>query len=132
MNKEIRSALLCYVDLFVRAAELDRDMVDGFLDGYYALRNLAESEDAPTATEATKEPRQKGPQDPASFRGPAAGKYKREVRDRIEELREKGVSIQTIALSAGVGVGAITDILQAAKVDYEIYCRVGRALINFN
>lgn len=66
-------------------------------------------------------------------RGAAAAKFKRTVRDRIEELRRENVSLQSLAdASRGVTLNQILDILQGAKVDYSVYVVLAEALAKFS
>lgn len=46
---EVQKALTVYVDMFARAAEVDREQLQDFLDGYWLLRRLSEYEDAAPA-----------------------------------------------------------------------------------
>ena len=75
------------------------------------------------------EPVKKKPPD----RGTGAAKFKRTVRDRIEELRRENVSLQSLAdASRGVTLNQILDILQGAKVDYSVYVVLAEALAKFS
>ena len=60
---------------------------------------------------------------PVPTRGTAAAKFKRDVRDRIEALRKHGVSLQSIidATGGAVSMSEILDVLQAARVEYQVY-----------
>lgn len=155
---EVQKALSVYVDMFARAADLDREQLQDFLDGYWLLRRLSEDDDAaPTlsldfrpvsapedlirairdepkspaeelieqaagkATTEGKEPAKKIPD-----RGSAAAKFKRLVRDRIEELRRENVTLQSIAdtCRGTVNPNSILDILEGRKVAYSIYVAV--------
>lgn len=60
---------------------------------------------------------------PVPTRGTAAAKFKRDVRDRIKALRKTGVSLQSIidATGGAVSMSEILDVLQAAKVEYQVY-----------
>lgn len=159
---EVQKALTVYVDMFARAAEVDREQLQDFLDGYWLLRRLSEYEDAaPTASleirpvsppeELIRAVRDE-PKNPAEElieqvttegmepvkkkipdRGTAAAKFKRTVRDRIEELRRENVSLQSLAdASRGVTLNQILDILQGAKVDYSVYVVLAEALAKFS
>ncbi|MBR6353963.1 MAG: hypothetical protein IKS25_07525 [Oscillospiraceae bacterium] len=163
---EVQKALTVYVDMFARAAEVDREQLQDFLDGYWLLRRLSEYEDAAPApsleirpvsppeeliravrdepknpveelieqaaekkTTEGMEPVKKKPPD----RGTGAAKFKRTVRDRIEELRRENVSLQSLAdASRGVTLNQILDILQGAKVDYSVYVVLAEALAKFS
>ena len=152
---EIQKALTVYVDMFARAAEVDREQLQDFLDGYWLLRRLSEYDD--TAPEISAPPgmspadvaktvekaggKQKAAaledfepvKKPIPTRGAAAAKFKRTVRDRIEELRRENVSLQSLAdASRGVTLNQILDILQGAKVDYSVYVVLAEALAKFS
>lgn len=60
---------------------------------------------------------------PVPTRGTAAAKFKRDVRDRIEALRKQGVSLQSIidATGGAVSMSEILDVLQAARIEYQVY-----------
>lgn len=152
---EVQKALTVYVDMFARAAEVDREQLQDFLDGYWLLRRLSECEDAAPEISA---PPGMSPADvaktvekaggdrkaaeledfepvkkPIPDRGTAAAKFKRTVRDRIEELRRENVSLQSLAdASRGVTLNQILDILQGEKVDYSVYVVLAEALAKFS
>lgn len=153
---EVQKALTVYVDMFARAAEVDREQLQDFLDGYWLLRRLSE-EDEDAAPEISAPPgmspadvaktvekaggKQKAAaledfepvKKPSPDRGTAAAKFKRTVRDRIEELRRENVSLQSLAdASRGVTLNQILDILQGAKVDYSVYVVLAEALAKFS
>lgn len=44
---EVQKALTVYEDMFARAAEVDREQLQDFLDGYWLLRRLSEEDDEP-------------------------------------------------------------------------------------
>ena len=152
---EVQKALTVYVDMFARAAEVDREQLQDFLDGYWLLRRLSEYEDAApeisappgmspadvakTVEKAGERQRAAALEDfepvkkPIPDRGTAAAKFKRTVRDRIEELRRENVSLQSLAdASRGVTLSQILDILQGAKVDYSVYVVLAEALAKFS
>lgn len=152
---EVQKALTVYVDMFARAAEVDREQLQDFLDGYWLLRRLSEYEDAapeisappgmsPADVAKTVEKaggKQKAAaledfepvKKPIPTRGTAAAKFKRTVRDRIEELRRENVSLQSLAdASRGVTLNQILDILQGEKVDYSVYVVLAEALAKFS
>lgn len=152
---EVQKALTVYVDMFARAAEVDREQLQDFLDGYWLLRRLSEYEDAapeisappgmsPADVAKTVEKaggKQKAAaledfepvKKPIPDRGTAAAKFKRTVRDRIEELRRENVSLQSLAdASRGVTLNQILDILQGEKVDYSVYVVLAEALAKFS
>lgn len=152
---EVQKALTVYVDMFARAAEVDREQLQDFLDGYWLLRRLSEYEDAApeisappgmspadvakTVEKAGERQRSAALEDfepvkkPIPDRGAAAAKFKRTVRDRIEELRRENVSLQSLAdASRGVTLNQILDILQGAKVDYSVYVVLAEALAKFS
>lgn len=162
---EVQKALTVYVDMFARAAEVDREQLQDFLDGYWLLRRLSEEDDEPRlyldfhpvsppeeliravrdepkshaeelieqaaeekTTEGMEPVKKKIPD-----RGAAAAKFKRKVRDRIEELRRENVSLQSLAdASRGVTLNQILDILQGAKVNYSVYVVLAEALAKFS
>lgn len=152
---EVQKALTVYVDMFARAAEVDLEQLQDFLDGYWLLRRLSEYEDAAPEISA---PPSMSPADvaktvekaggkqkaaaledfepvkkPIPDRGTAAAKFKRTVRDRIEELRRENVSLQSLAdASRGVTLNQILDILQGEKVDYSVYVVLAEALAKFS
>ncbi len=158
---EVQKALTVYVDMFARAAEVDREQLQDFLDGYWLLRRLSEEDDEPRLyldfrpvsppEELIKAVRDE-PKSPAEElieqvttegmepvkkkipdRGTAAAKFKRTVRDRIEELRRENVSLQSLAdASRGVTLNQILDILQGEKVDYSVYVVLAEALAKFS
>ena len=162
---EVQKALTVYVDMFARAAEVDREQLQDFLDGYWLLRRLSEEDDEPRLyldfrpvsppEELIKAVRDE-PKNPAEElieqtaekkttegmepvkkkipdRGTAAAKFKRTVRDRIEELRRENVSLQSLAdASRGVTLNQILDILQGAKVDYSVYVVLAEGLAKFS
>ena len=158
---EVQKALTVYVDMFARAAEVDRELLQDFLDGYWLLRRLSEEDDEPrlyldfrpvSAPEELIKAVRDEPKSPAEElieqvttegmepvkkkipdRGTAAAKFKRTVRDRIEELRRENVSLQSLAdASRGVTLNQILDILQGAKVDYSVYVALAEALAKFS
>lgn len=152
---EVQKALTVYVDMFARAAEVDLEQLQDFLDGYWLLRRLSEYEDAApeisappgmspadvakTVEKADERQRAAAPEDfepvkkPIPDRGTAAAKFKRTVRDRIEELRRENVSLQSLAdASRGVTLNQILDILQGSKVDYSVYVVLAEALAKFS
>lgn len=152
---EVQKALTVYVDMFARAAEVDLEQLQDFLDGYWLLRRLSEYEDAapeisappgmsPADVAKTVEKaggKQKAAaledfepvKKPIPDRGTAAVKFKRTVRDRIEELRRENVSLQSLAdASRGVTLNQILDILQGEKVDYSVYVVLAEALAKFS
>lgn len=158
---EVQKALTVYVDMFARAAEVDRAQLQDFLDGYWLLRRLSEEDDEPrlyldvrpvSAPEELIKAVRDEPKSPAEElieqvttegmepvkkkipdRGTAAAKFKRAVRDRIEELRRENVSLQSLAdASRGVTLNQILDILQGAKVDYRVYVVLAEALAKFS
>ena len=158
---EVQKALSVYVDMFARAAEVDREQLQDFLDGYWLLRRLSEEDDEPRlyldfrpvsppeeliravrdepkspAEELIEQVTTEGMEPvkkPIPTRGTAAAKFKRTVRDRIEELRRENVSLQSLAdASRGVTLNQILDILQGAKVDYSVYVVLAEALAKFS
>lgn len=158
---EVQKALSVYVDMFARAAEVDREQLQDFLDGYWLLRRLSEEDDEPRlyldfrpvsppeeliravrdepkspAEELIEQVTTEGMEPvkkPIPTRGTAAAKFKRTVRDRIEELRRQNVSLQSLAdASRGVTLNQILDILQGAKVDYSVYVVLAEALAKFS
>lgn len=162
---EVQKALAVYVDMFAQAAEVDREQLQDFLDGYWLLRRLSEEDDEPrlyldfrpvSAPEELIKAVRDEPKSPAEElieqaaekkttegmepvkkkipdRGTAAAKFKRTVRDRIEELRRENVSLQSLAdASRGVTLNQILDILQGAKVDYSVYVVLAEALAKFS
>lgn len=162
---EVQKALTVYVDMFARAAEVDREQLQDFLDGYWLLRRLSEEDDEPrlyldfrpvSPPEELIRAVRDEPKNPAEElieqaaekkttegmepvkkkipdRGAAAAKFKRTVRDRIEELRRENVSLQSLAdASRGVTLNQILDILQGAKVDYSVYVVLAEALAKFS
>lgn len=143
-NPEVQRALGVYVAMFAKLAEVDREDLQAFLDGYWLLRRLSEYDDgvpeisAPpgmTAADLAEQVAEAGSKTAASAladmepvskpipsRGTAAAKFKREVRERIEVLRGGGVSLQSMAdASRGVTINNIFSILEGEKVDYSLY-----------
>lgn len=155
---EVQKALTVYVDMFARAAEVDREQLQDFLDGYWLLRRLSEYEDAAPAPSLEIRPVsppeeliravRDEPKNPAEElieqaaeksklvppdRGDAVvRKFKQAVRERLEELRPS-VPLQRIVDATGgaVSLNEILNVLQASKVDYSVYKELAEALKNF-
>jgi len=131
-------ALKSYTDLFSRALEADFDLVANYLEGYYQLRRILE-EPGPVEL-PIQAPTGAKPQDfvpvppPVPSRGTAAAKFKRDVRDRLEAVRSKDISLQSIIDASGgaVSMSEILDVLQCAKVDYSVYKELDAALKHFS
>lgn len=137
-RKDAASVVLkSYTDLLCRALEVDKDLISGFLEGYYQLRRILE-EPAPVELPIQAPPGAK-PQDfvpvppPTPSRGTAAAKFKREVRERLEALRKKNVSLRRIVDASGgaVSESEVLDVLQCAKVDYSVYKELDAAMKHF-
>lgn len=138
-RKDAASVVLkSYTDLLCRALEADKDLVADFLEGYYQLRRILE-EPAPVEL-PIQAPTGAKPQDfvpvppPVPSRGTAAAKFKRDVRDRLEAVRSKDISLQSIIDASGgaVSMSEILDVLQCAKVDYSVYKELDAALKHFS
>ncbi len=155
---EVRKALTVYVDMFARAAEVDREQLQDFLDGYWLLRRLSEYEDAAPAPSPDIRPvsapeelikavrdEPKSPAEdlieqaaeksklvPPDRGGAVVRKFKQAVRERLEELRPS-VPLQRIVDATGgaVSLNEILNVLQASKVDYSVYKELAEALKNF-
>lgn len=140
MNRKeaVEIVLKSYTSLLSRAifsqALDDPGLLAEYLESYYQLRRILE-EPAPVELPIQAPPGAK-PQDfvpvppPVPSRGTAAAKFKRDVRDRIEDLRERGVPLQRIIDASGgtVRMSELLDVLQAAKVEYAVYKRLDDAL----
>ncbi len=137
-RKDAASTVLkSYTDLLCRALEADKDLIADFLEGYYQLRRILE-EPAPVELPLQAPPGAK-PQDfapvqpPTPSRGTAAAKFKRDVRERLEALRKKNVSLRRIVDASGgaVSESEVLDVLQCAKVDYSVYKELDAAMKSF-
>lgn len=155
---EVQKALTVYVDMFARAAEVDREQLQDFLDGYWLLRRLSEEDDEPRlyldfrpvsapeelikavrdepkspAEELIEQAAEKSKLVPPARGGAACKVFKRTVRDRIEELRRQGVSLQSIVEATGgaVSMGEILGVLECKKVEYSVYKELAEGLKNF-
>lgn len=155
---EVQKALTVYVDMFARAAEVDREQLQDFLDGYWLLRRLSEYEDAAPAPsleirpvsspeeliravrdepkspaeELIEQAAEKSKLVPPDRGGAVVRKFKQAVRERLEELRPS-VPLQRIVDATGgaVSLNEILNVLQASKVDYSVYKELAEALKNF-
>lgn len=86
------------------------------------IAKTAAPEEPPAETQVAQDAFEPVPP-PVPTRGTAAAKFKRDVRDRINALRKQGVSLQSIidATGGAVSMGEILDVLQAARVEYQVY-----------
>ena len=155
---EVQKALTVYVEMFAQAAEVDREQLQDFLDGYWLLRRLSEYEDAAPAPsleirpvsapeelikavrdepkspaeELIEQAAEKSKLVPPDRGGAVVRKFKQAVRDRLEELRPS-VPLQRIVDATGgaVSLNEILNVLQGSKVDYSVYKELAEALKNF-
>ena len=67
------------------------------------------------------------------MRGKAARKFKRDQRMRLDEIRRRGVSLQSIASASGgkLGIKDLLSVLECAEVEFKVYKALAATLDKF-